>query len=120
MSSTLVCSLLTVNIKQLCYKSKLYFNFYKRKYCVFKMSSKVVNESSMFYIDFCPNCSNILHLDEYMGEMRQKCQVCPYFSAIKNVMLASRSFYKLKVKIIHYYYMYCLFTRTDDSHKLTT
>ncbi|XP_025414888.1 DNA-directed RNA polymerase III subunit RPC10 [Sipha flava] len=60
------------------------------------MSSKVVNESSMFYMDFCPNCSNILHLDEYMGEVRHKCQVCPYFSPIKNVTLASRSFYKLK------------------------
>jgi hypothetical protein len=64
------------------------------------MSSKVVNESSMFYMDFCPNCSNILHLDEYMGEVRHKCQVCPYFSPIKNVTLASRSFYKLKVRIV--------------------
>lgn len=61
------------------------------------MSSKVVNDSSMFYMDFCPNCSNLLHLDEYMGEIRHKCQACPYFSVIKNIMLASRSFYKLKV-----------------------
>lgn len=69
----------------------------------FKMSSKVVNESSMFYMDFCPNCSNILHLDEYMGEVRHKCQVCPYFSPIKNITLASRSFYKLKVRCFNHY-----------------
>lgn len=76
-------------------------NFFKNKKRRLKnkMSSKVMNESSMFYMDFCPNCSNILHLDDYMGEMRHKCYVCPYYSPIKNTMLASRSFFKLKVSV---------------------
>lgn len=79
------------------------------------MTSRVVNDSSIFYMDFCPNCSNILHLDEYMGEMRYKCHVCPYFSAVKNVTLASRSFYKLKVNTTYYYGTFLCFSGEIES-----
>lgn len=86
-----------------------------------KMSSKVVNESSTFFMDFCPNCSNILHLEEFMGEIRHKCQVCPYFSTIKNAALLSRSFYKLKVTklliLCRYHWMIKHYTKSNLRRK---
>lgn len=47
---------------------------------------------------FCPTCSSILTVEEYVGHLRYKCRVCPYnFNISKRITV--RTYPKLKVLI---------------------
>lgn len=44
---------------------------------------------------FCPTCSSILTVEEYLGHLRYKCRVCPYnFNISRRITI--RSYPKLK------------------------